>query len=116
MSIHRNCRVFVGFRLLAWMLVFVATASAQAAATDEPPLKSGVDKANFDTTIKPGDNFFEYVNGKWIKENPIPAEYSRWGAFPKLHDDNLAALRQIVEGLEKSTKPLDDNAQAARLL
>src|SRR5262245_50875591 len=55
-----------------------------ALAADKPAAESGIDRAGFDTSVKPGDNFFQYVNGNWIKENPIPAEYSRWGAFPKL--------------------------------
>ena len=45
---------------------------------NQSSLKSGIDFANFDKSIKPGDNFFQYVNGKWIKDNPIPAEQSRW--------------------------------------
>src|SRR5690348_14214791 len=60
-------------------------------------LKSGIDRANFDESVKPGDDFFHYVNGNWIRHNPIPAEYSRWGSFSQLHDDNLVHLREIVE-------------------
>ena len=81
------------------LLLLCGVAWGLVARGDEPQLKSGVDKANFDTSVKPGDDFFEYVNGTWIKKNPIPPEYSRWGAFPKLRDDNLLALKQIVEGL-----------------
>src|SRR5262249_36104305 len=81
-------------RLLVLAAASLGVATVNAA---EQPLKSGIDRATFDTSIKPGDDFFQYVNGQWIKENPIPAEYSRWGAFPKLHDDNLVALRGIVE-------------------
>jgi putative endopeptidase len=66
-------------------------------AADAPPLKSGIDRATFDTSVRPGEDFFLYVNGHWNQTNPIPAEYSRWGSFPKLRDDNLAALRRIVE-------------------
>jgi putative endopeptidase len=83
------------------------------AATPAAPLKSGIDKANFDTSVRPGDDFFEYVDGTWNKENPIPPEYSRWGAFPKLRDDNLEALRQIVEGLTHEPN-LAGNAQKLR--
>jgi len=106
--------IVVGWGIFAFVTVIGRDVCAAATATDDSQLKSGVDLSNFDTTVKPGDNFFEYVNGKWIKENPIPAEYSRWGAFPKLHDDNLTALRQIIEDLQKSSKPLDDDAQKLR--
>ncbi len=76
--------------------------------------KSGIDRTTFDQSVKPGDNFFLYVNGNWIKHNPIPPEYSRWGAFPKLRDDNLAALREILDGLAKSTQTLDADGKKLR--
>jgi len=75
---------------------------------------SGVDRTTFDLSVKPGDNFFLYVNGNWIKHNPIPPEYSRWGAFPKLRDDNLAALHEILEGLIKTDHPLDADGRKLR--
>jgi putative endopeptidase len=81
----------------------VLAVNAIAAPTDSSTLNSGIDRSTFDTSVKPGDNFFDYVNGTWIKNNPIPAEYSRWGAFPKLRDDNLANLRKIVEGISSKT-------------
>ena len=62
------------------MAAIFAPGRADAA---EPTLKSGIDRATFDTAVKPGDNFFQYVNGAWVKNNPIPAEYSRWGVFYK---------------------------------
>ena len=75
---------------------------------------SGIDRANFDTSVRPNDDFFQYVNGSWVENNPIPPEYSRWGAFGKLRDDNLIALRQIVEDLQKQSGPLDDNRRKIR--
>jgi putative endopeptidase len=65
-------------------------------------------------SVSPGADFFQYVNGTWIKENPIPPEYSRWGAFPKLRDDNLVALRELVEGLNKAGLKIDSDARKLR--
>lgn len=78
------------------------------------PLGSGIDRANFDTSVAPGQDFFQFVNGGWIRRNPIPAEYSRWGAFAELHDENLLKLRTIVEDLSKSGEPLDANRRKLR--
>jgi putative endopeptidase len=64
--------------------------------------------------VKPGDDFYQYVNGNWIRSNPIPPEYSRWGAFPKLRDDNLEKLRQILEGLDQSNAALDADSRKIR--
>ncbi len=85
-----------------------------AEKSHEPALASGIDRGNFDESVKPGEDFFRYVNGNWIKRNPLPAEYSRWGSFNKLHDDNLTALREIVEDLAKQSGPLDDNRRKIR--
>jgi putative endopeptidase len=83
-------------------------------AADAETLKSGIDRSTFDTSVKPGDDFFQYVNGTWVKNNPIPAEYSRWGVFYKLRDDNLVALREIVEELGSNDARLDNNARKLR--
>lgn len=55
---------------------------------------------NMDTTVKPGDDFYRYVNGKWLDTNKIPDEYSSWGSayevFKKTNDDALAILKSAM--------------------
>src|SRR6516165_8299441 len=58
-----------------------------------PPL----DASNRDSSVKPGDDFFLFANGSWIKKTEIPPEYSRWGAFNELIDRNNDALHAIAE-------------------
>jgi putative endopeptidase len=53
--------------------------------------------ANMDTTINPGDDFFRYANGNWMKNNPIPPEYSIYGSFEALQEDNIKQLRTIMD-------------------
>src|SRR5215213_10118391 len=86
------------YRSLALVMYVVATRSAICYAA-EVVLKSGIDRSTFDLPVTPGDDFFQYVNGNWIKRNPIPPEYSRWGAFFKLRDDNLTYLNNILQEL-----------------
>ena len=92
---RRDLAVLV-FKHCLWMSGILGAAVIGGCAS-VPELHSGIDRSNFDTSVKPGDDFFQYVNGRWNEKNPIPAENSRWGSFPKLRDDNLAALRVIVE-------------------
>jgi putative endopeptidase len=100
------------FTFPAMVLSLCCTLAISNAA--DAPLNSGIERANFDTSVRPGDDFFQYVNGTWVKNNPIPPEYSRWGAFGKLRDDNLEALRQIVQGLQQQSGPLDENSRKIR--
>jgi putative endopeptidase len=58
-----------------------------------PPL----DPKNMDTSVKPQEDFYLYANGGWLKENPVPPEYSRWGSFDELSEKNTNALRKITE-------------------
>ncbi len=63
-----------------------------------PPVsQKPIDAAALDKSIKPGDDFFDYVNNTWIKNNPIPATESRWGSFNVLIDSNKNVLRRIME-------------------
>lgn len=55
-----------------------------------------IDAANMDTTIKPGDDFYHYANGTWLKNNPIPPQYSRYGAFEVLDEENYVQLKTIL--------------------
>ncbi|MGB8599859.1 MAG: M13 family metallopeptidase, partial [Burkholderiales bacterium] len=60
--------------------------------------------------VKPCDNFFQYSNGNWIKNNPIPADRSTWGAFNELYDRNLTALNQIALAAALNPAP-DQNSK-----
>ncbi|MBK6379922.1 MAG: M13 family metallopeptidase [Chitinophagaceae bacterium] len=53
--------------------------------------------ANLDSTIKPGEDFFEYANGGWLKKNPIPGEQSSWGIGNLVIEENLKRLKEISE-------------------
>ncbi len=62
--------------------------------------------ANLDTTVAPCENFYQYANGGWIKNNPAPPSESRWGSFNELYDRNQKILREVVEKAseEEATK------------
>ncbi|MEJ2048789.1 MAG: M13 family metallopeptidase N-terminal domain-containing protein, partial [Calditrichota bacterium] len=79
------------------ILLFVFGCSTRNSQKVKP-----LDQANMDLSVKPGDNFYEYANGNWLKNNPIPPEYSRWGSFEILREQNWKDLETIfVEAASK---------------
>jgi putative endopeptidase len=78
-------------------LAAVVALSACSNSPKEPVKGSGIDIANIDSTVKPTDDFYQFVNGNWIKNNPIPQTESRWGSFNELEVQNKAKLRSILE-------------------
>ena len=62
----------------------------------------GFSSSNLDKNCKPCDDFYQFAMGGWMKANPIPPEYSSWGTFAQLRDNNLTALRSILEEAAKS--------------
>jgi putative endopeptidase len=65
-----------------------------------------INSANLDTTAKAGDDFYQYANGGWLKNNPIPADKSRFGAFEEIDELNTTQLKGIMEeaAADKSVK------------
>jgi len=59
----------------------------------------GFDPASLDPSIAPGDDFFAYVNGKWVRDNPIPPEFSRYGAFTYLDEKSKEDVRTLIDEL-----------------
>jgi predicted metalloendopeptidase len=73
--------------------------AAFASAADNQPQGpvSGIETQYIDASVRPQDDFFKYLNGKWLKETEIPSDKSSWGTFMKLRDDTQPQLRGIIE-------------------
>lgn len=64
-------------------------------------LTSGINLDNFDTTIRLEDDFYQYACGGWMKNNPLDAEHSRYGAFDVLHENAQENLKGIIDSVSK---------------
>ena len=58
-----------------------------------------LDLANMDTTVNPKENFYQYACGGWMEAHPLTGEYSRYGSFDKLGEDNQKQIKDLVEEL-----------------
>jgi len=81
------------------LVVFALIAGVAATAAQVPaPVVPGIDVAGMDLTVRPQDDFFRYVNGRWADDTPIPADQSGYGTFAILRDRSQEAVRTIIEG------------------
>ena len=94
---------------LALVLGLATSGAARQTANDAPAMASpasgdhaqigdfGLDIAGMDQSVAPGDNFYDYVNGTWARNTPIPADKSNYGAFNQIDDLSHARTHEILE-------------------
>lgn len=80
-------------------------ASASLTAGAQAQLKSGIDLSNLNNSVRPADDFYQYACGGWMKKNPLPAAYSRFGSFDQLGLDNNKRVNTILSDLLKKEYP-----------
>jgi putative endopeptidase len=64
---------------------------------DTPGELKSFDASYMDTTVLPQDDFFQFANGAWVRDNPVPGDESSWGSFNELSNRNMKALRTLLE-------------------
>ena len=103
--------------LAAGSLAIVSLLSLDASAQQAKPKNPGIDLDLMDKSVKPGDDFFRYVNGTWFDKTQIPADKTRWGSFDELRqntdNDALAILKEAAAN--KKLDPKSDQAKAVNV-
>ena len=91
-------RLIIGALALSFLAACGKQDAAPDAAVEAPaPVKSGIDVANLDPDVRPGDDFFAYVNGKWVRETEIPADKSSYSTFAQINDEVQERVKVIIE-------------------
>ena len=91
--------------LLAAM--FIAFGAAAAAAAED----HGLDLSAMDTSVRPGDDFFAYANGNWVKRTEIPPDQGRWGSFTMLREKAAKRTADLIREAAASNPPAGSNAR-----
>ena len=86
--------------MVAALAVAALAADAQAPAAAQGAVH-GVNKADMDMSVRPGDDFYRYAGGGWLKANPMKPEYSSYGVFNDLAETNRKQIRELFENLSK---------------
>ncbi len=98
-------RIFYFLVILSAMIITSCTEKKTVQTADR------LDLANLDTTVAPGESFYQYATGGWQKANPIPDEYARYGTFDILREKNQEQIQSLITALGEQENPAGTNAQ-----
>ncbi len=96
---------------LALVLVLATPLSAQ---TNRASPRAGLDLAGMDTTVQPGDSFWQYANGTWLKQAEIPADRSSWGPADVLSELTDRRTADLIKQVATSGAPAGSDRQKIR--
>ena len=85
------------------LITMMAMASISMMTMAQGTLGSGLNVTDLNTNVQPGDDFYEFACGGWMKKHPLPAAYSRYGSFDKLQEDNDKRINGILSELQSNT-------------
>ena len=103
------------------LFIFFLAASLSACTNEKRPAAAetpkaafgsfGIDTAQMETSLKPGDDFYRYVNGKWLSSFQMPADKARYGVFDALRDKSESDVHTLLDELAKTPPPADSVQQ-----
>ena len=85
------------------VMTMMLIASAPMVAGAQAQLRSGIELANMDKSCNPTEDFYQYACGGWMKNNPLPAAFSRFGSFDQLAEDNNKRINSILSDMLKNS-------------
>ena len=82
------------------IIPIVALCSIAITGMAQSDLGTGLNGADFDKSVRPADDFYQFACGGWMQAHPLPAAYSRYGSFDKLGEDNVKRINGILNELK----------------
>lgn len=95
----KQCLVVVAALLMAGGTTLASNPPKKQTPPDQ---RKFIDPKNMDTSVKPGDDFYRYANGAWLKNNAVPASKTSWGSFNELREKSVEAMRSLLEESAKN--------------
>ncbi|MCD4663958.1 MAG: M13 family metallopeptidase, partial [Bacteroidales bacterium] len=100
-----NKSILKSLTLIFAIIIFLPFGNLIAQDENYTEIKSGINLENFDLTVDPNEDFYQYSNGTWLKNNPVPPEYSRWGIWEQVIEGNNKVLQTILEDAAYNSNP-----------
>ena len=91
--------------------IMTMTSCSEKGQKKQNNLQDNINVTNLDSTVNPGNDFYQFATGGWQKLNPIPDEYARYGSFDKLREENQKQIQELIEELGKAEHKAGTNAQ-----
>ncbi|HWY77942.1 MAG TPA: M13 family metallopeptidase [Verrucomicrobiae bacterium] len=111
-----NDKTYCLFRRWAGAVAAALTV-LNALADDAPPKAPRFSIEYMDKTVDPGADFYEYACGTWVKENPVPADKSRWGGFGQLQERNWYLIHQLLDSAaQPANGPVSEDPKRAAVI
>lgn len=113
----KKLTIKTGLSLMALSIVFNSCKTKKETVAQKEVSPIGINTSFMDKTVKPSDDFFKFVNGKWIDNTEIPADRTRWGSFDELRKNTDADVMSILKEAinDKTIDPKSDQAKAINL-
>jgi len=96
---------------LSVLFIAMITLSCSKTTKSNEKVDDGITLANMDSTVIPGNDFYEYADGGWIKSHPLKPEYSRFGTFDELRDKSQTQVKDLVKEIAQKTNAQGSVAQ-----
>jgi len=90
-------KILISAAALSLLAACGQESATEATTAEVAELRSGISFEHMDTSVRPGDDFFSYVNGKWVAETEIPADKASYGGFGILRDSAEDDVKAIIE-------------------
>src|SRR5574344_2570739 len=94
-----------------YLLTLMAITMVACKEKKSMELSAGIDPANMDTTVTAGNDFYQYACGGWLKNNPLTDEYSSYGSFDVLAENNRQQLKDLIDSIVGTDNVKGSNAQ-----
>ncbi len=93
------------------LTIAMAALMASCAGTAQKSSTPAIDLANFDNSVAPQEDFYEYATGGWQKAHPLKAEYARYGSFDMLRENNEIRLKELFTSISETPSEKGTNKQ-----